>query len=73
MPSIWSCMRLSSFSVADTSLSCSLGPPGAIAQHPILWHPLGCLQGFQQGDPLGPLLFSLVLVLEITTKSVCAD
>ena len=32
--------------------------------HPLLWHPLGHLSsqsGVQQGDPLGPLFFSLVL------------
>ena len=46
---------------------------------PHLWHPLGILhleQGVQQGDPLGTLLFSLVLdkvVSEITANSVCAD
>ena len=33
-------------------------------QHPTLWHPMGVLSselGVQRGDPLGPLLFSLVL------------
>ena len=30
----------------------------------LLWHPLGCVSsqtGVQQGDPLGPMLFALVL------------
>ena len=41
-----------------------------------MWHPLGCLhseQWVQQGDPLGPLLFSLVLNIlmsEITSSGV---
>lgn len=33
-------------------------------QHPVLWHSLGTISsesGVQQGDPLGPLLFPLVL------------
>ena len=49
------------------------------SQHPILWHPLGHLrseQWVQQGDPLGPLFFSLVLnilVSKITSSGVCAN
>eukprot|EP00731_Ephydatia_muelleri_P015211 Em0008g931a len=43
-------------------------------QHPILWHPMGTLTsecGVQQGDPLGPLLFCLVL--NILVKDICSD
>ena len=35
------------------------------SQYPKLWHPLGSISsasGVQQGDPLGPLLFALVLI-----------
>eukprot|EP00731_Ephydatia_muelleri_P025227 Em0017g310a len=44
------------------------------SQHPILWHPMGTLTsecGVQQGDPLGPLLFCLVL--NILVKDICSD
>ena len=43
-------------------------------QHPVLWHPMGTLTsecGVQQGDPLGPLLFCLVL--NILVKDICSD
>ena len=45
-------------------------------QHPLLWHSLGCLtseSGVQQGDPLGPLLFSLVLnILVKAISTTCS-
>ena len=49
------------------------------SQHPLLWHQLGILTsqvGVQQGDPLGPFLFALVLqriVNMIYTDEECAD
>eukprot|EP00731_Ephydatia_muelleri_P010053 Em0005g639a len=48
-------------------------------QHPALWHPLGTISseiGVQQGDPLGPLLFCLVLqqvVSSIAEDPECAS
>ena len=48
-------------------------------QHPLLWPSLGCLSsesGVQQGDPLGSLLFSLVLnilVMKIANDSLYSN
>ena len=47
--------------------------------HPIIWHPMGHLSsesGVQQGDPLGPLLFALVLhkvISVIDADDECLD
>ena len=46
--------------------------PGVLVygSHPELWHPMGHLSsqsGVQQGDPLGPMLFALVLQKLIST------
>ena len=47
--------------------------------HPLLWHPLGHItseSGVQQGDPLGPLLFALVLhklVASVEADDECID
>eukprot|EP00731_Ephydatia_muelleri_P016621 Em0009g1045a len=47
--------------------------------HPLLWHPLGQItseSGVQQGDPLGPLLFALVLhklVASVEADDECFD
>ena len=48
-------------------------------QHPILWHAMGSINsetGVQQGDPLGPLFFCLVLqtvVSAISAGDRCAE
>ena len=47
--------------------------------HPLLWHPLGPISsesGVQQGDPLGPLLFALVLqklISSVDADDECVD
>ena len=48
-------------------------------QHPFLWHPMGILPseaGLQQGDPLGPFYFSLILhhlILTIANDDKCSQ
>ncbi|KAL5502816.1 hypothetical protein EMCRGX_G009650 [Ephydatia muelleri] len=48
-------------------------------QHPLLWSPIGTIMsdsGVQQGDPLGPLLFCLVLqkvLSAIASDPICFD
>ena len=45
-------------------------------QHPALWHPLGTISseiGVQQVDPLGPLLFCLVLQQVVSAIAEVAD
>ena len=64
-------VRPSCLSALYTSQNSTLGFCG---QHPILLHPMGTLTsecGVQQGDPLGPLLFCLVL--NILVKDICSD
>eukprot|EP00731_Ephydatia_muelleri_P027927 Em0019g800a len=57
---------------------CAVWANWCYGHHPFLWHPLGCLTSeldVQQGDPLDPLLFSLVLnilVSAISTRDDCA-
>ena len=47
--------------------------------HPLIWHPLGHISsesGVQQGDPLGPLLFALVLqklISSVDADDECVD
>ena len=63
---------------ASISQSYLHGHHGAYGQHPILWHSLGSLTSqteVQQGDPLGPFMFALVLqrmVTTIHTDEACA-
>ena len=64
-------------------MSVLLFPPsfchGLAGAHPLLWHSLGQLSseaGVQQGDPLGPLFFALVLhnvVSAIDEDDECLD
>ena len=73
-------VKLSCQSVLSAFLNFSLGSAAwCYGHHPLLWHSLGCLSsesGVQQRDPLGPMLFSLVLnilVMKIARDSACSN
>ena len=61
-------------SVLSAFLSCFLGQLGVIVSTPILWHAIRSINsetGVQWGDPLGPLLFCLVL--QKVVSAISAD
>ena len=66
-------------SVAHTTESSSSGLKGAMVNTPLLWSPMETIRseaGVQQGNPLGPLLFCLVLhkvLSAIVSDSICSD
>ena len=68
--------RLSLMSAVTSFLNCC---PGCHGSHCILWHHKGTISsqsGVQQGDPLGPMLFALILqtlVSSIEADDECFD